>query len=64
MSGGRTEVLGIDGCRGGWVWVACREDRWEYGVVPRLAELTARIKGSALAFVELARDTDSEDGRI
>lgn len=52
-------MLGIDGCRGGWVW--CRAvwgeptDRvdWTGGVAASLAELGALIEAAALALIDM-----------
>lgn len=36
---GQPACIGIDGCRGGWVWCGRLDGRWQGGVVTRLEQL-------------------------
>lgn len=39
----RLPAVGIDGCRGGWVWCAWVDGRWDSGLVTRLLDLPATL---------------------
>lgn len=46
-------VVGIDGCRGGWVWIGDVGDGWSGGVVPALERLRPMLAGSALTLIDM-----------
>lgn len=45
--------LGIDGCRGGWVWVANQGSDWDCGLAPSLTALAGRLEQAALALIDI-----------
>ncbi|WP_462329525.1 DUF429 domain-containing protein [Thiohalocapsa halophila] len=46
-------AVGIDGCRGGWVWCRYAGGRWDGGVAADLAALRPVIAASALTLVDM-----------
>jgi predicted RNase H-like nuclease len=47
------DTLGIDGCRGGWVWCGLIEGRWQGGLVETLADLSTALEHAALALIDM-----------
>lgn len=45
--------LGIDGCRGGWVWVGDLGDGWRGGLVQALDELLPLLAQAELALIDM-----------
>ena len=48
-----SDTLGIDGCRGGWVWCGMIEGRCQGGVVRTLADLSTPLEHAALALIDM-----------
>jgi predicted RNase H-like nuclease len=45
--------IGIDGCRGGWVWCRRSADGWDGGIATRLADLRWLMEAGALTLVDM-----------
>jgi predicted RNase H-like nuclease len=45
--------LGIDGCRGGWVWIGDLGEGWEGGVVPTLERLRPMMLDASLTLIDM-----------
>lgn len=46
-------AVGIDGCRGGWVWCEHRAGLWHGGLCETLEALTARLAAAELALIDM-----------
>ncbi len=46
-------AVGIDGCRGGWVWCRYRAGCWDGGIAADLATMRGIIAASVLALVDM-----------
>ena len=53
MSDAKTRVIGIDGCRAGWVWSALGPAGLGLGVAETLAALTPDIAGAGLTLIDI-----------
>ncbi|MBK1705635.1 hypothetical protein CKO40_13985 [Halochromatium glycolicum] len=47
------QALGIDGCRGGWVWIGNQDERWCGGVVGRLEQLRPLLAEARLTLIDM-----------
>jgi predicted RNase H-like nuclease len=46
-------VVGIDGCRGGWVWCRRTSAGWEGDVAPSIAQLLPILSNASLALIDM-----------
>jgi predicted RNase H-like nuclease len=46
-------VLGIDGCKGGWIYIGLGKNEPSFGVVDTIKELTALQEDDALYFIDI-----------
>lgn len=49
----RPQTIGIDGCRGGWVWIGSQGDDWHGGVVHRLEQLRPMLLSAGLCLIDI-----------
>lgn len=49
----RGPAIGVDGCRGGWVWIGELGDGWDGGVVSDLGQLQPRLAASGLTLIDM-----------
>ena len=49
----RPAALGIEGCRGGWIWVSRDEAGVELGLVGQLCQIETRIARCGLALIDI-----------
>ncbi len=48
------EYMGVDGCRGGWVYLSRDDnDLWESGLVPRFQDLTTILESTSRILVDM-----------
>lgn len=47
------KVLGIDGCRGGWVWIGLFRDGWRGGLSPGLDTLLPALATAKLSLIDM-----------